>query len=336
MKNTKKIVSIVLAFSITVGLTGCKMVQKTPESVAKSKVAKVNGKVITRGEIDDRLAFMHAALKEKFGEKYEENSEAKEILQKQREQLLQVLVSNEIILKKSKDLKVKVTDEEINKKADEAYKQIKANFPKEEDYKKALEKEKLTEEKLKSRIKEKVQIELTTNKLYESVTKDVKVDEKEMKEHYNKNVNDFTEKPNGVKLAQIVVEKKEEAEAIKKKLDGGADFAKIAKEKSKDEMTKSKGGEIGFLTYRELYQKPYLTSTMTLKKDEVTAPVQDEDGFHIVKVLDKTDYPAKKYEEVKERINEKLIAEKKLKTWEENMKKWKEEVKAKTYEDNLK
>lgn len=336
MKNTKKIISTVLALSIAFGMTGCKMVEKTPEAIKKSTVLKVNGKKYTRGEIDDRLAYLHAALKEKYGEKYEENAEAKEILTKQREQLIQVLVDNEVMKKKAKELGIKVTDDEINKKVEEALKGVKQQFKKDEDYKKALEREKLTEEKLKTRIKENVEIELLTSKVYENVTKDIKVEDKDVKQHYNENLNEYTEKPNGVELAQIVVEKKEDADKIKKELDGGADFSKLAKEKSKDEKTKSKGGEIGFLEFRQLYQKPYLTNAMAMSKGQVSQPIEDEEGFHIIKVINKTNYPPKKYDEVKDAIKEKLVAEKKMKDWEEKVTKWGEEAKAKISEDNLK
>lgn len=336
MKNVKRIISTMLSISIAFSLTGCKMIEKTPESIKKSTVVKVNGTKYTRGEIDDRLAYLHAALKERYGEKYAENAEAKEILQKQREQLIKILIDNEIIKKKAKDLGIKVSDDEVNKKVDEALKGVKQNFKKDEDYKKALEREKLTEEKLKTRIKENTEIQLLTSKVYDNVTKNIKVDEKDIKKHYNENLNEYTEKPNGVELAHISVTKKEEADKIKKELDGGADFSKIAKEKSTDKITKEKGGKLGFLTFKELYQKQYLTIAVGMKKGQVSNPIQDETGFHIIKVLDKTNYPPKKYDQVKDSIKEKLIAEKKIKDWEEKMNKWREEVKPKTYEENLK
>lgn len=335
MKNTKRLTCAVMALTMMVSLSGCKMIEKTPKAVAKEVVAKVDGNKITRGQLDEQLSYMIEPLKQKYGENYEKNQEAKEILKEGRAKLTEILVTNMVIKSKAEDLKIKVDEKELQKRIEETKKQIRERFKTDAEYKKALEKEKLTEEKLKTRIKENQEISILSDKVYEKITKDIKVDEKELKNYYTSNLNDFTEKPNGIKVAQIVVKTEKEAKEIKKQLDKGADFAKMAKEKSIEKASKEKGGELGFLQYKQVTQIPFLLPAMSMKVGQISEPSQDERGWHIIKLMEKTDYPPKKFEEVKGRIKDKVLIDKKMNTWKDSMEKWKKEKNVKIYEKTI-
>ena len=72
----------------------------------------------------------------------------------------------------------------------------------------------------------------------------IKVTDEEIKQIYDQYKDSFAT-PEQVRASHILVETKEEAEAIVKRLKEGADFATIAKEKNQD-ATKETGGDLDF------------------------------------------------------------------------------------------
>jgi parvulin-like peptidyl-prolyl isomerase len=81
------------------------------------------------------------------------------------------------------------------------------------------------------------------------------------------------------------------AQSIKDRISKGEDFAKVAKEASEDERTKSAMGDLGYITIHDkrLERWGWLTlaeKAFALKVGEVSDPIKTQDGFHIIKVLE--------------------------------------------------
>lgn len=76
MKNIKKSISILLAGIFVLGLSGCNLVSKTPEAIAKSVVAKVNGESITRGELDNDPTYLQQIAQLKANDSNYEKEDA--------------------------------------------------------------------------------------------------------------------------------------------------------------------------------------------------------------------------------------------------------------------
>ena len=83
--------------------------------------------------------------------------------------------------------------------------------------------------------------------------------------------------------AHILVATKEEADAIKAELDGGADFAELAKAKSTDTGSGANGGDLGWFGLGMMV-KPFEDAVVAAKVGEVTGPIQSEFGFHLILV----------------------------------------------------
>ncbi|MES2817258.1 MAG: peptidylprolyl isomerase [Pseudomonadota bacterium] len=83
--------------------------------------------------------------------------------------------------------------------------------------------------------------------------------------------------------AHILVATKEEADAIKTELAGGADFAEIAKAKSTDTGSGANGGDLGWFG-PGMMVKPFEDAVIAAKVGEVTEPVQSDFGFHLILV----------------------------------------------------
>jgi peptidyl-prolyl cis-trans isomerase C len=110
-----------------------------------------------------------------------------------------------------------------------------------------------------------------------------------------------------VHARHILVETKEEAEEVIKRLKNGEDFAKVADEKSKD--TNAKGGDLGFFTRGQML-KPFEDAAFALEPGQISEPVQTQFGWHVIKVEEKRDQPLPSYDEVKEAIMAQLIQQK--------------------------
>lgn len=83
--------------------------------------------------------------------------------------------------------------------------------------------------------------------------------------------------------AHILVGTKEEADAIKAELAGGADFAELAKAKSTDTGSGANGGDLGWFGLGMMV-KPFEDAVVAAKVGEVSDPVQSEFGYHLILV----------------------------------------------------
>ena len=71
--------------------------------------------------------------------------------------------------------------------------------------------------------------------------------------------------------------------AIRKRIEKGEAFDKVARETSEDQSAKQNGGDIGwFSVFGTIY--PFENACYTLKKGELSQPVRTEFGYHLVKV----------------------------------------------------
>jgi peptidyl-prolyl cis-trans isomerase C len=90
--------------------------------------------------------------------------------------------------------------------------------------------------------------------------------------------------------SHILVPTKEKAEALIKKIKGGAKFEDVAKAESTDN-SKANGGDLGWFTLARMV-KPFGDAVKLLKKGEITPePVQTQYGWHIIKLEDTRDAP---------------------------------------------
>jgi len=77
-------------------------------------------------------------------------------------------------------------------------------------------------------------------------------------------------------------------------------------------------------------------SAISLKKDEYTkTPVSTKFGFHVIKCLDKEEYPVRPLEEVKEDVKDVLLEQNKYNKWVETVTAWQKDANIKLYEDKL-
>ena len=284
MKNVKKIISAALITLLATSLIGCNMIEKTPEGIAKTEVAKVYNTKITKGEVAEQLTGVIKELQTQYGTNYTTNNEAMTALTTQKQQVLAGLIDEKIINYKAKELKVVPTDATLNTEINKQLAEVKKSVGTDAAYKAALTQAGITEEQLKARIKPSVVQEA----LKAETTKNVKVTDAEVKAYYNANLSLYTTKPNTIHLAHILVKTQDEAVAIKKRLDAGENFAKLAKEKGTD-GTKATGGELGTLKFNDTtMDATFMAAAIKVPAGKVSTPVQTQYGFHLIKDIART------------------------------------------------
>lgn len=94
---------------------------------------------------------------------------------------------------------------------------------------------------------------------------------------------------------------KAQADALAQRARGGEDFAKLARENSKDVGSAAQGGDLGWVDRTAL--EPSLTDTLfALKKGEAGGPVRTRFGWHVVKVDDIREGHSQSFDEAREEL----------------------------------
>ena len=88
--------------------------------------------------------------------------------------------------------------------------------------------------------------------------------------------------------------------AIEAELKKGANFAALAKEKSKDPAA-AQGGELGYFT-KDQVPPEFADIAFKLDKGQISDPMKTQFGWHIVEVENKRTKPTPTFDEVKPQI----------------------------------
>jgi peptidyl-prolyl cis-trans isomerase C len=86
------------------------------------------------------------------------------------------------------------------------------------------------------------------------------------------------------KASHILVATEELAKDLKTQIDAGTDFAELAKTNSTDGSA-ANGGDLGWFGLGMMV-KPFEDAVLTLKPGEVSAPIQTDFGWHLVKLTE--------------------------------------------------
>jgi peptidyl-prolyl cis-trans isomerase C len=111
------------------------------------------------------------------------------------------------------------------------------------------------------------------------------------------------------KARHILLKSEDEAKAVIKELQQGADFQKLAKDKSTGPSA-SVGGDLGWFTPDSMV-KPFAEAVAAMKDGEYTkTPVKTRFGWHVILREDSRELPARTLDEVRDEIVDDLKTEK--------------------------
>lgn len=229
------------------------------------------------------------------------------------ESTLNNLISDELLNQEAEKAGVTVTDADIEKEIAN----IKKNFPSDEEFNAALAQNGLTLESFKEQVPPQV-------KLRKILEPKAGVTDEQVKQYYEDNKASYDTQEQ-VQASHILVATKQEAEAILKQLNEGADFATLAKEKSTDTTSAVNGGDLGFFQ-KGVMVAAFEQAAFALKNPGDLSPiVETEHGFHIIKLTEHKAAKQSTFEENQAAIKDQLVNQK----VSEMANSWIEEVRAK-------
>ena len=216
--------------------------------------------------------------------------------------MLGTLIQREVLFQRAEREKLLPTEDEITAIINQ---QKQASGMTDDDFQKSLVAQNLTMEALREDGRKNIAIQ----KLQDKYSSKITVNDKEVEDFYNGNRERFVS-ARGVALAMVMVDPadnsaqritddaKSEAEAklkidnIAQQLKGGADFATVARAKSEDATSITRGGDIGFASEDDLKQNGFppelVTKLFSMEAGDITDPVRfNNTKWYIFKLAEK-------------------------------------------------
>jgi len=295
----KKILIILFAVFI---IFSCSTGSKTDE---ESIVAKINDKVITLKSLNEYFEFSIG--------NYLDEKISKEELKQLKFDFLKEMIDEEIILDVAKKEKIEITDFQIEKEME----RIKNQFKDSKDMGLYLKDRDIDTDKFKEYLKRKWLIRIVEEQI---VYNNIKVTDLEISKYYSKNRENYI-RPKSIKVKEIILDTKDEAESIVKRLNEGESFNDIY-----ISLTgKIEEDNTNIYTEQELPKK-FSKELFSLRNGSYSKILDDEYGnYHIFKLERKLYKKRIRYsDDVKEAIRKLLLykkREKRYKQWISSLKK---------------
>ena len=281
MTRSRLLVTVMLAGV----LAGCR---NTPPSGAAAPAspntwATVNGRDISRDEVEK--VYRREAPPQQAAEE--------EILARKLGVLNDMIVQ-ELLLAKARELKIELTDTEL----DNAFAEAKKNIT-DDQFQKELASRNLTPQDMRDSLRR----DLLASKVIErEVTGKVNVTEDDVKAFFEANKASFNRAEDAVHIAQIVVtpdranqqvnrsgndagtpqEAQAKAQMLMERLKAGAPFAQLAADFSEDPETAQRGGDLGFIPVSRLRQAPAGLRDAALNSQPGSVRMVSMEGGHTI------------------------------------------------------
>lgn len=288
----KKLFAVILMLGLALGLaaalSGC-------GDLPRSAVAKVNGKVITKEDLDKAIN-----ERRQGGNVPEPDSPEYERV---KQQMTEILAVQEVFSFEADKRGITVSEEEVDQQID----QIKQQAGGEEQFLGYLKEAGLTLEDYRDEMRN----NLLFQAVYQEAVKDAPaVTDEEAKKIYDANPAQF-QMPEMRKVSHILVKDEAAAKQVQTRLAKGEDFATIAKEVSQDPGSKDKGGDLGEVPSVDSGFVPEFEQAMNqLASGQISTPVKSQFGYHIIRVDSIKPGGQKTFDEIKEQLKMQLKLDK--------------------------
>ena len=293
-KSAKLVTKITLLALISLISSACNS-GGGPDAKDSMVAASVNGKNIMLAEVERGISQQSSGKQSQLSQLE---------LAQARLQVLDSLIQREVLFQRAEREKLLPTEEQITAAINQQKQQSGMT---DEDFQKSLSQQNITMETLREEARKDVAIK----NLQDKYSGKISISDKEVEDFYNNNRQRFVNS-RGVALAMIVADPtdnsgqgivqndaKNDAEAklkidnIYQQLKGGADFATVARAKSEDANTLTRGGDVGFASEDDLKQNgfpPELVGRFfgSMQVGDLTEPVRFNSGkWYIFKLEEK-------------------------------------------------
>ncbi len=142
----------------------------------------------------------------------------------------------------------------------------------------------------------------------------IAVSGEEIKKYYDEHSEEFM-LPERWRASHILVDTNEEAEEIKEKVNQGAPFEELARNRSKD-ASAERGGDVGYFSKGQLIPD-FEEACFLLEAGEVSDVVKTQFGYHIIKLTERKSPEVQEFSRVKELIKKELEGQRKKELFDE-------------------
>lgn len=284
---------------------GCKPAEPEADTGSQAKkIATFDGGSVTQGELED------FAKQSGFGDLSKDDPQYKSAIQQIMPQLVGIEIAKAYASEHNITVSDKEVDQEISKIKGQVGDQARSSgqdISNQEAYEQALKQNNITEDQLRDDIRE----NLPVQKVQEKVAGDAEPTDAEIQDYYEKNKEAQFTTPERVCVRHILFNKdqQQKADDVKKQLQDGGDFAKLAKEDSQDPGSAEQGGDLGCLGKGETVPE-FEQAAFGADQGEIVGPVKTEFGYHLLEVTEKKPKQARPLDEVKSQIRSQLTTEK--------------------------
>lgn len=210
-----------------------------------------------------------------------------------REQMLQNMINEKLILAKAIEDSVTVTEDEVTQQLDAVLQQRIAQAGSESKLEEAYG---MPLSRIRREFRDDMKKNLLTQKLQQQRFGSSQIGRVEVEEFYKTYKDSLGEVPEEVELAHIYVKPKfddaakraarKKLTALMDSLKAGVAFEELAKRHSQDPGSAASGGDLGFVR-RGLFVKEFETAVFALKENELSGIVETDFGVHVIQLLER-------------------------------------------------
>jgi peptidyl-prolyl cis-trans isomerase SurA len=313
----RKIAGLVFTFILATGALGIFLGEAVCAEVLERILAVVNDEIITEQDLQVVMSPVLAQYRTLYSGK-----EFDDKVKLAREEFLNKVIEDKLILSEAKRRQVVVKDLEV----DQMLSEVRNKFPNREFFLKSIQEQGLTEKKLWNRFYDQMMMQKLVN--FEVRSK-VSVSPGEISEYYKAHPEAFAQ-GDRVRLRHILIressrseeEAKTFADSLVAQIRTGRPFEELAKTYSEGAEAKE-GGEMGWMEKGQLMGE-IDEKVFALDSGEVSDPIHSSLGYHIFQVVERQKFSVKPLEEVRDEVQDILFKEKlskRLEVWIQNLKK---------------
>ncbi|MFA5068761.1 MAG: peptidylprolyl isomerase [Candidatus Omnitrophota bacterium] len=282
--------------------------------------AVVNEDVITESELQESMLPFIADYRLRYGEEG-----LKEKIDEARQDALNRLIEEKLILQEAVKRGVAVDDHEIQQRIDD----VKKRFNGDEEFYRAINSSGITLARLKKKYEEQIMMRKLVNDI---IASRVNITPSQVTAYYYGNIKEFS-RPDSVRFKVILIKPGEElsllqarklAEDIRAKINKGDEFDMLAGRFSKGPNAE-KGGDMGYMAAGSTI--PEIESAISgLDSGRISGVIEAASGFYIIQVIDKKKASTSEIAEVTDIIKERLFQRESELTLREFVSKLKEDA----------
>ena len=227
-----------------------------------------------------------------------------------RREVLDNVISEHLLLQQADELKLSVTSEEIDRSIEQIKKDYGLTDTQLQD---ELRRQGLNMASYRQSTRREI---LKYRVLNIAVGSKVQVTDNDVENYYERNMKSGSNQQ--VKVSHIfvaipqnadaskVLEREQYAKKILTRIKAGEDFAALAKELSEDGATRAEGGDLGYFGKEMGLPKTVEELVFSMKVGDVGGPVRGNQGFHVIKLVDRRAKDVKPIGEVREELRGQL------------------------------